>query len=376
MQIATINASMLGIPFRLTFRHASAARSRTQTLWVEARDASGVVGYGESCPRDYVTAETIAGAEAYLARHTAHWCSAIHDYSSLKGWADENRSGIDANPSGWAAVEMALLDLMGKLQGRSMDSLLGLPELAGTFRYSAVLGDATPRAFEAQLAHYLKAGFDQFKIKLAGDFNRDAAKVTALKAAGIAPRRVRADANNLWSDAATVVDYLRGLDYEFFALEEPLSPGNHAGMMQIAQALGCRIILDESLLRKEHLMPLYQAPAVWIGNLRISKMGGLLRSLELVGEARRLGLSLIVGAHVGETSLLTRTALTAAHAAGNMLLAQEGAFGTHLLEHDVIDPPLMFKAGGLLEVADWNFAGQPGLGLSLKVREFKRDIAP
>ena len=226
------------------------------------------------------------------------------------------------------------------------------------------------------MAHYLKAGFDQFKIKLAGDFNRDAAKVTALKAAGIAPSQVRADANNLWSDAATVVDYLRGLDYEFFALEEPLSPGNHAGMMQIAQALGCRIILDESLLRKEHLMPLYQAPAVWIGNLRISKMGGLLRSLELVGEARRLGLSLIVGAHVGETSLLTRTALTVAHAAGNMLLAQEGAFGTHLLEHDVIEPPLMFKAGGLLEVADWNFAGQPGLGLTLKVCEFKRDIAP
>ena len=42
--------------------------------------------------------------------------------------------------------------------------------------------------------------------------------------------------------------------------------------------------------------------------------------------------------------MLTRAALTVANSARDILIAQEGAFGTHLLAHDVIDPPLMFGA--------------------------------
>ncbi|MEE9280638.1 MAG: hypothetical protein V3V67_10730, partial [Myxococcota bacterium] len=56
----------------------------------------------------------------------------------------------------------------------------------------------------------------------------------------------------------------------------------------------------------------------------------------------------IVGAQVGETSLLTRAALSVAQAARGILVAQEGAFGTLLLERDVCDPPLMFGPGGVL----------------------------
>ena len=33
-----------------------------------------------------------------------------------------------------------------------------------------------------------------------------------------------------------------------------------------------------------------------------------------------------------------------------MLEAQEGAFGTHLLERDICDPPLMFGSGGVLPI--------------------------
>ena len=70
---------------------------------------------------------------------------------------------------------------------------------------------------------------------------------------------------------------------------------------------------------------------------------------------------MIVGAHVGETSLLTRAALSVANAYRDILVAQEGAFGTHLLEHDVVDPPLMFGAGGVLDAAQ--LPTGPGFGL-------------
>ena len=57
MKLESLELSRLAIPFRETFRHASASRSATESVWAEARTTDGVVGYGESCPRGYVTGE-------------------------------------------------------------------------------------------------------------------------------------------------------------------------------------------------------------------------------------------------------------------------------------------------------------------------------
>jgi hypothetical protein len=51
-----------------------------------------------------------------------------------------------------------------------------------------------------------------------------------------------------------------------------------------------------------------------------------------------------------------------ASAAGSDLLAHEGAFGTHLLQYDICEPPLMFGAGGVLAPSDALLAG-PGFGV-------------
>ena len=73
---------------------------------------------------------------------------------------------------------------------------------------------------------------------------------------------------------------------------------------------------------------------------------------------------MIVGAHVGETGILTRAALTLAHGAGDALIAQEGAFGAHLLSRDLCEPPLMFGDGGVLTVEDaLDHPAAPGFGL-------------
>jgi L-alanine-DL-glutamate epimerase-like enolase superfamily enzyme len=147
------------------------------------------------------------------------------------------------------------------------------------------------------------------------------------------------------------------------AIEEPLGPNQYEQLARISDALGCRIILDESLLRVEQLAALPDPPARWMINVRVSKMGGLLRSLTVVEAAQRAGLGIIVGAQVGETSLLTRVALTVARAAGDALVAQEGAFGTRLLAQDVCDPPLMFGQGGVLDLAAFPTLRHAGFGI-------------
>ncbi len=139
-------------------------------------------------------------------------------------------------------------------------------------------------------------------------------------------------------------------------------------MAQVANALRISIILDESVSQRDHLVQIPSAPGQWIINCRVSKMGGLLRSLELLQAVQKRGFGIIVGAHVGETSVLTRAALTLAQMAGERLIAQEGAFGTHLIVHDVAEPPLMFGAGGVIDLSESDLASRPGLGLRTAAR--------
>ena len=86
MNLESIRASVLTIPFNVAFKHASAERSVSQTLWVEARTRDGVVGCGEGCPREYVTAESLQSACAFVAEHVNEWLKDIRDLDTLCGW--------------------------------------------------------------------------------------------------------------------------------------------------------------------------------------------------------------------------------------------------------------------------------------------------
>jgi L-alanine-DL-glutamate epimerase-like enolase superfamily enzyme len=369
MRLNSIGTSALSIPFKAAFKHASADRSVTETMWVEATTQSGVVGYGEGCPREYVSAETLLTAHAFVATFRDEWLATIHDMQSLSAWVRLHRAQIDQNPAAWTAVELALLDALGKEQGCSIETLLGLRPLAGKFCYTAVLGDGNIESFRGQLSRYLQLGFSQFKIKLSGVLERDLGKVRDLSEAGVTGDSVRADANNIWVDVDVATAHLKALDYRFFALEEPLRPNNYSGLLKLAQRLDTRIILDESCMREDQLTGLADPISTWIVNLRVSKMGGLLRSLRLLQSLRERRLGAIIGAHVGETSILTRAALTIANCAKDILLAQEGAFGTHLLAADVAQPPLMFGKGGFIEIGELGLGGIPGLGPHISRRQ-------
>ena len=355
----------LHIPFKASFRHASAERAETETAWVEAVASDGHIGSGESCPRSYVTGETLATARDFTLRHEASLRDAVDSVESLREWVAAHQRDIDESPAAWCALELALLDVLGKREGQPVEALLSVPSLAGrSFRYSAVLGDARADAFHAMAEQYWRVGFRDFKVKLSADPGRDRDKMAVFDKWPRESMRLRADANNLWKNSDDAIAGLRRLAVPFFAIEEPIGRDRHDELSGISQALDCAVILDESFLRREQLLLLRKPSSQWLINVRVSKMGGLIRSIQVVEAARASGIGVIVGAQVGETSLLTRAALTVATAAGDALVAQEGAFGTFLLERDLCDPPLMFGAAGVLDVSAHPMLTRPGLSLA------------
>ena len=359
MRIERLDVYSFPVPFKAVFRHASASRSRAENLIVAARSDDGLTGYGEGCPRDYVTGETVEGGAAFIRRHAQAIADEVTDGASLRAWADVHRSEIDEHPAAFCAIELAVLDLLGKTAGVPVEDVVGVPRLDGGFTYSAVLGDSPYLVYRLQLFRYRRKGFADFKVKVSGDLNRDRRKLRAL---GKKQLRVRLDANNLWSDADDCIAYLNALGGGVYAVEEPLTAGDLAGFERVSEECGVRIILDESLLRASQLDEL-SSPERWIVNVRVSKMGGIGRSLEVVERAASLGMGVVVGAQVGETSILTRAGLTVMQAARPVLAASEGAFGTHLLREDLTAESLMFGDRGVLTIAD---PGAPGLGLAVR----------
>lgn len=353
------------MPFRAVFRHASARRDRTENLVVAARSSGGLTGYGEGCPRSYVSGESVASGLAFVEQHRDSLIRDIHDVPSLKQWMDRHRADVDGNPAAFCAVELALLDLFGHDAGTPVEDVLGIPGLSGEYRYSAVLGDAPYLVYRWQHHRYRRFGFRDFKVKLSGDLQRDRRKMRVFRAAPDGLLRVRLDANNLWESADDCVGHVNALRHRFLAIEEPLKAGDIEGFRDVAAACDTKVILDESLLRAEHLDALDDGDR-WLANIRVSKMGGIIRSLEVAAAAEARGIGVIVGAQVGETSILTRAGLAVMSGVGRNLVASEGAFGTRLLREDLASPCLMFGPGGVLRAADIVGERSPGLGLGVR----------
>ena len=117
------------------------------------------------------------------------------------------------------------------------------------------------------------------------------------------------------------------------------------GLATVGSTTGLAIILDESVTRKEDLAAVKPGPD-YILNARVSKHGGLLRTLAIIREARSRSMKIIVGSQVGETSILARAGILAARAAGPDLIGFEGAYGTRLLVRDATTPSIGFGYRG------------------------------
>lgn len=367
MRIARLDLFTFPVPFKVVFRHASASRDRAENIIVAVRSDCGKVGYGEGCPRSYVTGETVRSCIAFIRQQEASILADAGSVEGLRAWIEGHRTAIDRNPAAFCAVELAILDLLGKVADAPIEDVIGLPRLSRTFRYSAILGDAPYPATWWQFRRYWRRGFRDFKIKLSGKAARDRRKIGLLRGKRDPDLRVRLDANNHWLAPEDCIRHIQDLSYDFFAIEEPLRKGDLAGFASVGAHCGCKIILDESLARPEQL-DLLDGGEPWIANLRVSKMGGILRSLTLATKARERGIAIIVGAQVGETSLLTRAALAVANANRDNLAAMEGAFGTYLLRRDLTSPSLTFHGAGLLTAgSDFNPA-TAGLGLTVEAQ--------
>ena len=350
-----IHAEPLQLPLKTTIRHAAATRNEGESIWVEAKRANHA-GYGEGCPRTYVAGDDLSSSLLWIENN---FCKGELDFTTLddlKHWVFSHEKIIDRYPSAWCAVEMAVLDLLACEKGSSVEDLLGVSGTLRQGRYTAVLGDQKSWQYTSLVDQYLIRGLSDFKIKLGGNLEKDARKLNTLEALSVQHHtpspRIRLDANNLWKDRCDeAIAFTRALGCgRLFAVEEPVGVKHVEEISRFSTETGLFVILDESLCTLDDLRMFENVPGRFIVNIKISRVGGLIRALRMITELQKIKWPIVVGCHVGETSLLTRAALVASAAAGESLVAQEGAFGDYLIKQEPVQPMLKFGRNGLLDL--------------------------
>jgi L-alanine-DL-glutamate epimerase-like enolase superfamily enzyme len=331
----------LEIPLRFPVTQASHQRHHAEAIWVEARRGK-VTGLGEGCPRPYQTCETLSSALQVLQPVETLHVQGLDDLLKLAPMRQE------WGHAAFCAVETALLDLLSKEAGVSVETFLDRPAQR-RFRYTTVVGMKPAVSLLDRLA---PMGVEVLKVKVGLDLAADQDLLAAVRAR-LPHARIHLDANNAFGhDADAAIAHLGKLD-NFWAVEEPLLPGDPEASARVGRALRAPIILDEGVLSLDDLHAHARVGGDWILNLKVSRVGGVLRALQLADAAQAVGMGLIVGAQAAETSVLTRAGQLVASAIGPKLLALEGGLGLHLLTQDPAAPSLRYGYGGWLNLDDF-----------------------
>jgi muconate cycloisomerase len=325
----------LKIPFRFTFKHSLASRSSSDSIVLALDDSTGEVGYGECAPREYVSGESVGSVLSFLRKMTPRVFS--QSYGSLddvRAWIDETRHDLAREEhAAFCALELALLDLFGRLSGESSATVCG-PIVHHIVRYSGVVSADHPDVaveFCKAMRHF---GIGSVKVKVGSSLEEDYAVLTAVRQTMGEGCTLRIDANCAWDADTTLRRLTSFAEFSLEAVEQPCAAEDLEAMAAVTAGSSIPVIADESLVSLADAHRLVERRACSAFNIRISKCGGLLNSAEIRDVGAAAGMGFMLGAQVGETAILSaagRQLATRSHAP----LHLEGSYGKLLLEDDI-----------------------------------------
>lgn len=312
------------VPYRRPIQTAHGTLTTRKGFWVLAEE-TGVFGIGEVAPLPEWGTERLADAQRALSSLPEF---ALPDASALGAALSALGLDRDRLPATAAGVEVACLDLVARLQGVSLATLLvpeGVSPLA-SLPANALLTAFDPEALAAEARLRVSEGFRTLKIKLGqGAIAVDAARVRAVREAVGEEIRLRGDANAAWDveTAVKALTHLQSFNLEY--LEQPVPDAS--ALASLRNLALVPVAADESAQDPGAVRRLIDERAVdWL-ILKPMALGGLGYTSRLAREAQEAGIGVTL------TSVLDRGVGTAAalHLAAALgLSSASGLSNTHM----------------------------------------------
>ena len=259
-------------------------------------------------------------------------------------------------------LELALLDAFGKEKNINILKTIGKPKRA--LHYSGVIPLMSNQKLEKMLPLLQSLSFKNLKLKVGRNIKESMEQIKLIRAAFPTDTAIRVDANCSWTLADARVQIPQFLQAGIHSFEQLFPKEAIINLQKVTQLFNkdANIMVDESVTSIDSAKHLIKHQICNHFNLKISKHGGIFNTLSIYNLAQKHGIKCQLGAHFGETSILTMAGLIVASQAPN-LTAIEGAFGTRLLQKDIC-PSVSFDAQAKID--DWDtLTALSGWGLNI-----------
>ena len=202
-----------------------------------------------------------------------------------------------------SGLEHAMWDILGKSVGEPVWRLLGgrvrdrvrIYTHLGLGDMRAVYGRLEAKRLAEQAAEVVALGYGAFKVVLAPYTHHTATAeglalcetaMAALREAAGPATEIMIDFHGRPASAKAALQYIRVLEpFRPMFVEEPLQPGDTAGLVEIRRAAACAIATGERLIGLDEFAPLIEQRAVDIVQPDLNHCGGLIEAQAIAAAA-------------------------------------------------------------------------------------------
>ena len=250
---------------------------------------TGLIGYGECCPLGpfYLPAyaDGVRSGIRELAPHL------IGEDPILLGPLNQLMDrALKGHPYVKSPIDIACWDIKGQKAQLPVCELMG-GRYGDDFILYRAISQQTPEKMADDVSKYRSEGYRRFQLKVGGDVEIDIQRIRQAADELEIGDKLIADANTGWlmHDALRVI---RGVDDIDVYVEQPCN--SYDECMSIRKRTNHPFVLDESIDSIGTIVKGYADKAMDVVNIKISKLGGLTKSVLARNLCSQLGIAMTI----------------------------------------------------------------------------------
>ncbi len=321
----------------------------------------GIKGYGEVCPLGSGYMDAFAEGVPAGVKELAPTLLG-QDPTRIRSINVAMDSALGGHHYVKSPIDIACWDILGKVSGKPVSVLLGGRAVENYPLYRAIPQRA-PKEMALVVSKYRSQGYRKFQLKVGGDPDVDIKRINAVLNVLKPGDVLVADANTGWlpHQAIRVVNALEDADVY---IEAPCV--THEECLTVRQHTKLPFVIDELITGVSPFLRAYRDHLMDVVNIKISRVGGLTKALQLRNLCESLGVVMTIEDSWGGDIATA----TIAHLAGSTrpeFLFTSTDFNSYIDLHVSPDAPI--RKDGRLVVPSG-----PGLGISIDEKSLGKPV--
>jgi L-alanine-DL-glutamate epimerase-like enolase superfamily enzyme len=370
MKITGLELFFISIPFSHPYRLSKVYGTLTDAhaVIVKLHTDAGIVGLGEADPLNPFTEETPGTVMAVMREIVAPHLLG-EDPTRIASIEQRLDDVVHGNPLARGAVNMALYDIIGKFHRLPAHTFLG-GMLHERLSLLGPIGSGSPAEDADAIEALIERGYRTVMIKMGALPVAEEIKRMRAAAERFGNRMtIIADANQGWC-FKEALQFIEGIGrFVPLMIEQPVARTDIHAMKKLRERAPCLLSADESLVTAEDAANLIRNDAADAFSIKVSKNGGLSKSLVIARTAETFGMRCLMNSML-EFGITQAASLQLGCTLNNLLDCGHAYMSVLRMSDDITD------FGRNISNAVVTVPDGPGLGVTVdegKLQKYTRD---